>query len=105
MKKKQLILQLLIQDMRHYQLIHLLKKKGMNTDLHYLEIVTLVGNLMGASPGKLSDLFVGLYMSFMEEAAFYKITGRGENLQILAEHGYGMLKCCLEIEGRVEGEV
>jgi hypothetical protein len=84
--------------------MHLLKKKGMNTDPYYLDIVQLVGTLMDAPPDKLSDLFVGLYMSFMDEAAFYKITGRGENLRLLAEHGYRLLKCCLEIEGRTKEE-
>lgn len=98
METKNLIIHLLLQDLRHTQLLLLLEKEGRDMEAHYLDIVLVVSRLMGAE--EVSDQFVSLYVWFMDEAANYPVAGRGESLQELAEQCYTMLVCCLEIERR-----
>lgn len=98
METKTLIVHLLLQDLRHTQLLLLLEKEERDMEEHYLDIMQVVSRLMGVE--EVSDQFVSLYVWFMDEAANYPVAGRGESLRQLAEQCYDMLVSCLEIERR-----
>lgn len=103
MDNQDLIIYLIRQDLRQMQLLRLLEKGGMDIEMHYSDIMTVVGRMMGLSEKGISDQFSGLYNSFMEEAEKYEITGTGSHLTRLASKCYHTLKSCIEIEQRAEG--
>lgn len=103
MDNHDLVIYLIRQDLRQMQLLRQLEKGGMDIEMHYSDIMTVVGQMMGLPEKGISDQFSGLYNSFMEEAEKYEITGTGSHLTALASKCYLTLKSCIEIEGRAEG--
>jgi hypothetical protein len=103
MYNQDLIIYLIRQDLRQMQLLRQLEKGGMDIELHYSDIMTVVGQMMGLPEKSICDQFSGLYNSFMEEAVKYEITGTGSHLSLLAGKCYHTLKTCIEIEERAEG--
>lgn len=100
MDNQDLIIHLIRQDLRQMQLLRQLEKGGMDIELHYSDIMTVVGQMMGLPEQRISDQFAGVYNSFMDEVEQYEITGTGSHLTILAGKCYHTLKNCIEIEMR-----
>jgi len=103
MDNQDIITYLIRQDLRQMQLLIKLERGGMDIENYYLDIMTIVGVMMGLPEKGISDQFSGVYNSFMEESEKYEITGRGDNLSILAGKCYHILRNCIEIEKRSEG--
>jgi len=99
---KHLIVQLIKQDLKHSQLLEGLKTAGFKSDLHYLDLSTIVAQMMGMPGGEASDQWAEVYISFMQQASTYSITPEGENLTELAEQCYLFLQACSEIEKRCQ---
>ncbi|WP_215224474.1 hypothetical protein [Echinicola shivajiensis] len=90
-QKDELIRELILQDLKHNQLI-----KGLDIlDLdaghrHHLGIMDLVKRLMEV-PAHLENDFLDTYMSFMNRCLDYPISSLGEELRELAEECYKSL--------------
>ena len=87
-----LIIELIKQDMRHYQLILKLQDAGLDVEMHFLEISKVVAGLMGIS--ETSDQWMETYISFLEQAPKFGITANGEMLKGLAEECYRVVLAC-----------
>ncbi|MBN4062176.1 hypothetical protein JYU20_03155 [Bacteroidales bacterium AH-315-I05] len=101
MTNKDLIIQLIQQDLKHNQLTGGLQKAGLETDLHNLEIIEVVARLMDVPKGEVSNQWEETYISFLEQAVEYKISDRAEELLPLAEECYNLLVACQNIESRI----
>lgn len=96
MKKQEIILNLIQQDLKHNQLIIGLDKLGLEgSDIHNLRILEMVSKLMKV-PKALQEDWTNAYRLCMEESINYQITNRGESLKNLAEVSYTKLKRILE---------
>lgn len=98
---KNIIINLIQQDMRHNQLLRGLQKIKLNTDFHSSEIMDIVGLLMELPKEYENDHWAKTYISFMEEASKHPFTDRGFELLPLAEECYQLLISCQNIEQRV----
>ena len=101
--KKHLIIELLVQDMKHEQLINGLYKLGFQSDIYGLNISGVVAELLGIKEKDISWEWFEIYMDFIGKAKHYEITGRGKNLLSLAETCYTFLISHIEKE-RAEKE-
>jgi len=88
---RQLIIQLLIQDMKHEQLVSGLRSLGFDSNLHGSDISAVVAELMGINATDMSMQWMDVYMSFVKKAGDYTITDTGSSLQALAETCYTFL--------------
>lgn len=92
MKNKELLIDLIQQDLKHNQLIMGLDKIGLEgSEMHNLRILEMVSKLMKV-PKALQEDWTNAYMLCMEESVNYQITNRGESLKPLAEVCYNRLK-------------
>tara|TARA_B100000508_G_C11458924_1_gene278187 strand:- start:54 stop:359 length:306 start_codon:yes stop_codon:yes gene_type:complete len=92
MKNKELLVNLIQQDLKHHQLTLGLDKIGLEgTDTHNLSILELVSTLMNV-PKTLQEDWANAYLLCMEEAVKYEITDNGSSLKPLAEVSYTKLK-------------
>jgi hypothetical protein len=91
---KNLIVQLLAQDMKHEQLIAALRKIGFESDSHRLKILEIVAGLMGIREEEISWEWSEGYVNFMCQVRKYKMRGNGENLLPLVEECYQFLIEC-----------
>jgi hypothetical protein len=98
LQNKPLILQLLICDLKHEQLLLGLKQAGFNTDLRSLDIMDVVAELMGIPYDDLSDEWGMIYVSFMRKVRAYGLEGEEEYLKAYADACYVFLKECWERE-------
>lgn len=93
---KELIIRLILQDLRHYQLTATLAKVGLNQDLHDLELMETIAELMGVPrDDKRSDQWGELYFSYLERSPEYEVEELGKALQPLAEECYYVLEGCM----------
>jgi len=91
-RNKQLVIQLIIQDMKHEQLVGGLQQLGFQTDLHGSDISAIVAQLLGISENNITNDWLDVYMSFIRQSRQYTITDTGTSLLSLAETCYGFLK-------------
>ena len=69
MKKHQLILHLLENDLRYNQLLLGLEKMQLQSAAYYeLDLCTIVASLMGLPPGKVPDAWLRQYERLMQRA-------------------------------------
>jgi len=92
---RELIISLILQDLRHYQLTAALAKVGLDADLHDLEIMEAVAELMGIARDGISDQWGELYFSYVHRAPDYDVSIRGRSLEFLAEECYDVLVACM----------
>lgn len=97
-KQKQLIIELLVQDMKHEQLIDGLYKLGFSSDLHGLNISGVIAELLGIKEADISWDWFEIYMDFVGQAKHYEICGTGNTLRPLAETCYTFLTSQLRRE-------
>lgn len=103
MKNKDLILQLIQQDLKHNQLTEGLRQIGLDDyGIYCLDIQPMVARLMGIEKEQVSDRWTEIYGSFMDHAHQTKISDRGEELIPVAQKCYEMLLACIEIENRIK---
>lgn len=98
MKIKNLIIQLLIEDMKHEQLISGLKNLGFVSEFYGSDLCAVVAELMGIPEENISWDWMDIYMSFIRKAVHYEITDNGKSLLTLAETCYTFLKSYAEKE-------
>lgn len=89
---KHLIIHLLIQDMKHEQLVHGLHQLGFESQLHTLDIMAAVSELMHIPQEQLTWLWSDAYINVLKQARQYPITADGKNLLPLAEQCYVVLQ-------------
>ena len=97
---EELIIILILQDLKHNQLTYGLQKLCLEPEIHCLEIIEVVAQLMGIEKEKISDQFREIYYSFLKQAPDIKISANGEELKPLAEKCYYLISSCQEIEER-----
>jgi len=103
MTDKDLIIQLIQQDLKHHQLTEGLRRLGLDDGgLHSLNLLPIIAQLMGIPKRKVHDRWAAIYNSFMRETPQSKISELGEALQPVAEKCYEMLVSHVEIERRVQ---
>ena len=98
MEKELLIIDLILQDLKHNQLLTGLEKIGLNgSDTHYLGILEIVFQLMKV-PEQIANDWGELYVKFMNQAIHYEITSstKKETLKPLAEVCYRQLKVLIK---------
>ena len=102
MNNKDIIVQLIQQDLKHNQLTQGLLKIGLDQGgLHDLDILSVVAQLMGVPKEKVDGRWFDIYISFMCEADKLELSDRGENLIPLAQKCYEFLIIESEIESRL----
>lgn len=89
---KKFIIHLIQQDMKHNQLILGLRKLNFNVQVHYLDIMSLVAELMEIPPNSITDNWAKTYINFLEQSVNYEITEVGTGLFPLAKECYQTLK-------------
>lgn len=92
MTLNELIIELILQDLKHNQLIVGLERLNLDAGYcHYLGILDLIQKLMG-TPDKLMDAFAATYMEYMKRCLEFPISRSGEELRELATECYECLK-------------
>ncbi len=88
----ELIIELILQDLKHNQLVVGLEKLNLDAGYcHYLGILDLIQKLMGVSDVLMDD-FSATYMGYMQRCMEYPISRSGEELRVLARECYDSLK-------------
>lgn len=88
---KEIILQLLIHDMKHEQLLAGLHRLGFESTLHHTDLSETVAALMGLSEESMPQQWLDTYMAGLKKARNYRVTASGQNLLSLAEGCYELL--------------
>ncbi len=97
MNNRELVVQLIQQDLKHSQLTETLRHMGLDDGgLYALDLITIVAQLMEVPPHQMDD-FAEAYGTFLDEAPQYPTTYLGEALLPVAE------ECYLKLLGRLEG--
>ena len=105
MDNRYLILQLILQDLKHNQLTEGLRRLGLeDSGLYCLDILSIIERLMKVPEGETQDRWGAVYVSFLNEAHQYKVSDLGKELKPLAEKCYDMLVACAEIESRMKSD-
>jgi hypothetical protein len=91
MNTQSLILQLLIHDMKHEQLLAGLYRLGFESHLHNTDLSETVAALMGLSEDRMPQQWLDTYMAGLKKARNYRVTASGQNLLPLAESCYELL--------------
>ncbi|KAB7528113.1 hypothetical protein F8C76_09540 [Flagellimonas olearia] len=96
MDNRELVVQLIQQDLKHSQLSETLRHMGLDDGgLYALDLITIVARLMEVPPHQMDD-FAEVYGTFLDEAPQYPTTYLGEALWPVAEECYKKLLGCLE---------
>ena len=102
MEQKELIIQLIQQDLKHNKLIRGLLQLGLVDGSFYdLEIFTMVHHLMGIQNDELEDTFTDIYCSFMYDVCDIDSSELDDKIPLIANQCYGMLKSLVDIENKV----
>src|SRR5690606_30595677 len=92
----ELIVELILQDLKHNQLILGLDRLNLDAGYcHFLGIMDLVQRLMEI-PEELTDDFAATYMAFMQRSLEFPISRSGEELRPLAGECYDGLRKMME---------
>ncbi len=92
MSNKELIINLIQQDLKHSQLILGLDDLGMEaSDKHCLEILDIVANLMKVPDGEIEYEWCGLYVTYMQNCKKVGVTHTSETMRPFAEACYAGL--------------
>lgn len=88
----QLIIELILQDLKHNQLVLGLDRLNLDAGYcHYLGILDLIQRLMSV-PDELMDEFTATYMGYMQGCLEFPISRSGEELRVLASECYDRLR-------------
>ncbi|WP_215225019.1 hypothetical protein [Echinicola shivajiensis] len=90
-QKDELIKTLILQDLKHCQLLYGLDRLNLDAGYcHFLSILDLISKLMEISDDDVND-FIETYMLFMNKCMDYPLSKTGEELKPLAEECYMVL--------------
>jgi hypothetical protein len=92
MTSKELIIMLLIQDMRYHQLVTGITHLGFGNECHGSDVLLCIAALMDIKDGAVSDDWLEGYMDFLRQAAACSFSTDPLSLQPLAERCYGFLE-------------
>ena len=93
MNKELLIENLILQDLRHMQLVYGLESIGLKEEgFHSLELSYCIADLMGFKGEDLIDGFFAVYWNNLEKCKELEMTYSRENLRRLAKECYLELK-------------
>lgn len=95
---EKLIVKLIQQDLKHNQLTVGLQKIGLDTNLHDLEIIDVVAQLMGIKD--ISNEWLETYISFLEQSSKFEVSDNGKDLTPLAKACYKELLQCAYLEAK-----
>jgi len=98
MENQNLIIQLLIQNMKHEQLMKGLSRLGFHSEKYNMDLSGIVAELMGIPEIEMSWNWFYIYMDFLKKAGEYKTIDEGKNLLTLAETCYKQLTTCAQAE-------
>ena len=87
---------LILEDLRHNQLLYGLEKLGISMDEHHLCLLDVIVALLGVE--EVSDELGFLYIEFMQSSVELKIEPLGKNLKPIALECYEAILRCVEIE-------
>jgi hypothetical protein len=100
LSKKDLITRIILQDLKHNQLIKPLRDIGLDdSDVFSLDLLSIVAELLEIPEEKVSEQWIGVYNDLMDRSTNFPVSHVGKELRPLAEEGYEMLEICLKIEG------
>ena len=91
MKNQELIIQLLLQDLKHHQLTLGLARLGFHSECHDLAICEMVRQQMVANGFSPPGNFTDLYLSLMDLAQKWPLQANPNHLRPLAERCYRRL--------------
>ncbi len=93
--KKELITRIILQDLKHNQLIKSLRDLGFDdSGVYSLDLLSIVASLLGIPEEKLSEHWVATYQNLMDKSTSLPISDLGTELRELAEEGYHLLESC-----------
>ena len=97
MSNEAIIIRLIQMDMKHNQLVGGLRAIGLDGGgLFEIGALEMISELMQFPEGKIEDRLYAMYVGFIDEAANYEITDRGESLRQLAELAYRQLRAFVD---------
>lgn len=92
LENEKLIIRLIVQDIKHNQLVQGLSQLELDSDGHYeLEIVHIVSSLMGIPEGGIHETWGNTYDWFMEQSTDLPVSTDSHDLYRLAEECYHKL--------------
>lgn len=86
---------LILQDMRHYQLILLLERlqlPGVDIENHHLDLAGVLAQLLGLPRAQVPDAWMDVYLQYLSRAAGFPITGNGAPLRSLAQECFAEMQ-------------
>ncbi len=93
MTRKQLIISLIQQDLKHSQLVLGLDQLGLDaSDNHCLELLDIIADLMKVPEGEIEIAWGKKYVSLMAEAVHVDVADGSGRLRGYAEECYGELR-------------
>lgn len=102
MENKDLIIQLIQQDLKHSQLTEGLRQMGLDDfGLYTLDILSIVAHLMNIPKEKITDRWAEIYGGFLDKAYQHEVADRGEELIPVAEKCYELLLACTKNENQI----
>ncbi len=97
--KKELIVRIILQDLKHNQLIKSLRNLGFDdSGVFSLDLLSIVACLQEIPEERLSEQRVAVYQNLKDKSTSLHISDLGSVLRELAGEGYHMLEVCLRIE-------
>jgi hypothetical protein len=91
MNNKELIITLLVQDMRYHQLVAGITQLGFGNERHGSDVLLCIAGLLNIPERDISDAWLDGYMGFLRQAADSSISADAQSLLPLAEECYGFL--------------
>jgi hypothetical protein len=96
MNNKELIINLIQQDLKYNQLLSGLERVGLYAEDLHLNLLDIISELMNVPEGKADDAWSDIYVSFMQQAVEFEFSANKETLKPLAIACYGRLQSLLE---------
>ncbi len=98
MENEQIIIDLIVQDLKHSQLLYGLESIGLDgLSMHHLAILEIIYKLMHIPKEKTNHYLEETYASFMNRSLDYTITPNGESLEPLAKECYFRIKYLIDL--------
>ncbi len=99
LSKKDLIVRIILQDLKHNQLIKSLRDLGFDdSGVFSLDLLSIVAGIQEIPEEKLSEQWVAIYQNLMDKSTNFPASDLGTELKELAEEGYLLLETCQKLE-------
>jgi hypothetical protein len=102
LNSKELITRIILQDLKHNQLIKGLRDLGFDdSGVYSLDLLSIVAGIQEIPEESLSEQWVAIYQNLMDKATSLPVSALGTELRELAEEGYALLEACRRVEAAV----